>query len=141
MLVIGAANAGGQIAEDLHLAERRVPLASAARRGPRVYRDPDGTDWLGIRHALGRPALPRKSLADSDTAKFELLPLPLPRRRLRGSGAWPSRQRTDLGRTQTSGALVVPRRLRTLPEAESDRSARCAGRRRVELTVWRGRAN
>jgi putative flavoprotein involved in K+ transport len=47
VLVIGSGQSGCQIAEDLHLAGRKVHLAvGSAPRCPRVYRGRDAVDWL-----------------------------------------------------------------------------------------------
>lgn len=47
ILVVGSGQSGCQIAEDLHLAGRRVHLAVGdAPRAPRLYRGRDSTDWL-----------------------------------------------------------------------------------------------
>lgn len=47
VLVVGSGQSGCQIAEDLHLAGRKVHLAVGdAPRAPRVYRGRDATDWL-----------------------------------------------------------------------------------------------
>lgn len=47
VLVVGSGQSGCQIAEDLHLAGRKVHLAVGdAPRAPRVYRGRDSTDWL-----------------------------------------------------------------------------------------------
>jgi len=52
VLVVGSAQSGCQIAEDLHLAGRKVHLAvGGAPRSPRHYRGRDALDWL---EALGR---------------------------------------------------------------------------------------
>ncbi len=47
ILVVGSGQSGCQIAEDLHLAGRKVHLAVGdAPRAPRLYRGRDSTDWL-----------------------------------------------------------------------------------------------
>ena len=47
ILVVGSGQSGCQIAEDLHLAGRKVHLAVGdAPRAPRQYRGRDATDWL-----------------------------------------------------------------------------------------------
>jgi putative flavoprotein involved in K+ transport len=47
ILVIGSGQSGCQIAEDLHLARRKVHLAvGSAPRCPRVYRGRDAVEWL-----------------------------------------------------------------------------------------------
>ena len=47
VLVIGSGQSGCQIAEDLHLAGRKVHLAvGSAPRCPRVYRGRDAVEWL-----------------------------------------------------------------------------------------------
>ena len=47
VLVVGSGQSGCQIAEDLHLADRKVHLAvGSAPRCPRVYRGRDAVDWL-----------------------------------------------------------------------------------------------
>jgi putative flavoprotein involved in K+ transport len=52
VLVVGSAQSGCQIAEDLHLAGRKVHLAvGSAPRSPRRYRGRDALDWL---EALGQ---------------------------------------------------------------------------------------
>jgi len=52
VLVVGSAQSGCQIAEDLHLAGRKVHLAvGSAPRSPRQYRGRDSLDWL---EALGQ---------------------------------------------------------------------------------------
>jgi putative flavoprotein involved in K+ transport len=56
VLVIGSGQSGCQIAEDLHLAGRKVHLAvGSAPRCPRVYRGRDSVDWLAD---LGQYDLP-----------------------------------------------------------------------------------
>jgi putative flavoprotein involved in K+ transport len=52
VLVVGSAQSGCQIAEDLHIAGRKVHLAvGSAPRSPRRYRGRDALDWL---EALGQ---------------------------------------------------------------------------------------
>ncbi|ROO25338.1 FAD-dependent oxidoreductase [Salinisphaera orenii MK-B5] len=47
VLVVGTGQSGCQIAEDLHLAGRRVHLSvGSAPRAPRAYRGRDSVDWL-----------------------------------------------------------------------------------------------
>lgn len=47
VLVVGSGQSGCQIAEDLHLAGRKVHLSlGSAPRSPRRYRGRDSTDWL-----------------------------------------------------------------------------------------------
>lgn len=47
VLVVGNGQSGSQIAEDLHLAGRRVHLSvGSAPRSPRMYRGKDVVDWL-----------------------------------------------------------------------------------------------
>jgi putative flavoprotein involved in K+ transport len=47
VLVVGSGQSGCQIAEDLHLAGRKVHLAvGSAPRCPRIYRGRDAVDWL-----------------------------------------------------------------------------------------------
>jgi len=47
ILVVGSGQSGCQIAEDLHLAGRKVHLAvGSAPRSPRLYRGKDVVDWL-----------------------------------------------------------------------------------------------
>jgi putative flavoprotein involved in K+ transport len=47
VLVVGSGQSGCQIAEDLHLAGRKIHLAvSSAPRCPRVYRGRDAVEWL-----------------------------------------------------------------------------------------------
>lgn len=47
VLVVGSGQSGCQIAEDLHIAGRKVHLAvGSAPRCPRVYRGRDAVDWL-----------------------------------------------------------------------------------------------
>jgi putative flavoprotein involved in K+ transport len=70
VLVVGSAQSGCQIAEDLHLAGRKVHLAvGGAPRSPRRYRGRDALDWLEalgqydldvMDHPLGE-AVPRKA--------------------------------------------------------------------------------
>jgi len=56
VLVVGSGQSGCQIAEDLHLAGRKVHLAvGSAPRCPRVYRGRDAVDWLAD---LGQYDLP-----------------------------------------------------------------------------------
>lgn len=56
ILVIGSGQSGCQIAEDLHLAGRKVHLAvGSAPRCPRVYRGRDAVEWLD---ELGQYDLP-----------------------------------------------------------------------------------
>ena len=56
VLVVGTGQSGCQIAEDLHLAGRRVHLVvGSAPRCPRVYRGRDAVDWLSD---LGQYDLP-----------------------------------------------------------------------------------
>jgi putative flavoprotein involved in K+ transport len=56
VLVVGSGQSGCQIAEDLHLAGRRVHLVvGSAPRCPRVYRGRDAVDWLAD---LGQYDLP-----------------------------------------------------------------------------------
>jgi len=56
VLVVGSGQSGCQIAEDLHLAGRRVHLAvGSAPRCPRFYRGRDAVDWLAD---LGQYDLP-----------------------------------------------------------------------------------
>ena len=56
VLVVGTGQSGCQIAEDLHLAGRRVHLVvGSAPRCPRVYRGRDAVDWLAD---LGQYDLP-----------------------------------------------------------------------------------
>ncbi len=56
VLVVGSGQSGCQIAEDLHLAQRRVHLAAgSAPRCPRFYRGRDAVDWLAD---LGQYDLP-----------------------------------------------------------------------------------
>src|ERR1700722_19120272 len=56
VLVIGSGQSGCQIAEDLHLAGRKVHLVvGSAPRCPRVYRGRDAVDWLAD---LGQYDLP-----------------------------------------------------------------------------------
>ncbi|MES1931470.1 FAD dependent oxidoreductase [Salinisphaera shabanensis T35B1] len=47
VMIVGTGQSGCQIAEDLHLAGRRVHLSvGSAPRAPRVYRGRDSVDWL-----------------------------------------------------------------------------------------------
>lgn len=56
VLVVGSGQSGCQIAEDLHLAGRRVHLSvGSAPRAPRVYRGRDAVEWL---HDMGHYDLP-----------------------------------------------------------------------------------
>lgn len=56
ILVVGSGQSGCQIAEDLHLAGRKVHLAVGdAPRAPRRYRGRDSTDWL---EAMGHYDMP-----------------------------------------------------------------------------------
>jgi putative flavoprotein involved in K+ transport len=56
ILVVGSGQSGCQIAEDLHLAGRRVHLATgSAPRSPRVYRGKDVVEWL---HLMGYYDMP-----------------------------------------------------------------------------------
>lgn len=56
VLVVGSGQSGCQIAEDLHLAGRKVQLAvGSAPRCPRLYRGRDAVDWLAD---LGQYDLP-----------------------------------------------------------------------------------
>jgi putative flavoprotein involved in K+ transport len=56
VLIVGTGQSGCQIAEDLHLAGRRVHLVvGSAPRCPRVYRGRDAVDWLSD---LGQYDLP-----------------------------------------------------------------------------------
>lgn len=56
VMVVGSGQSGCQIAEDLHLAGRRVHLVvGSAPRCPRVYRGRDAVDWLAD---LGQYDLP-----------------------------------------------------------------------------------
>lgn len=56
VLVVGSGQSGCQIAEDLHLAGRRVHLATgSAPRSPRVYRGKDVVEWL---HLMGYYDMP-----------------------------------------------------------------------------------
>lgn len=56
VLVVGSGQSGCQIAEDLHLAGRRVHLATgSAPRSPRVYRGKDVVEWL---HLMGYYEMP-----------------------------------------------------------------------------------
>ena len=56
VIVVGSGQSGCQIAEDLHLAGRKVHLVvGSAPRCPRVYRDRDAVEWLAD---LGQYDLP-----------------------------------------------------------------------------------
>jgi putative flavoprotein involved in K+ transport len=56
VLVVGSGQSGCQIAEDLHLAGRRVHLATgSAPRSPRMYRGKDVVEWL---HLMGYYDMP-----------------------------------------------------------------------------------
>lgn len=58
VLVVGSAQSGAQIAEELYLSGRAVSLSIGnAGRAPRTYRGKDGFDWL--LHALGFFDIPR----------------------------------------------------------------------------------
>ena len=57
VLVVGSAQSGGQIVEDLRIAGREVILSvSHAGRVPRRYRDRDAIDWQNRLGFLDRPA-------------------------------------------------------------------------------------
>ncbi len=62
VLVVGSGQSGAQIAEDLHLAGRRVHLSvGSAPRSPRRYRGKDVVDWLD---RMGYYAMPIGEHAD-----------------------------------------------------------------------------
>jgi putative flavoprotein involved in K+ transport len=62
VLVVGSGQSGAQIAEDLHLAGRRVHLSvGSAPRSPRRYRGKDVVDWLD---RMGYYAMPISDHAD-----------------------------------------------------------------------------
>ena len=62
VLVVGSGQSGAQIAEDLHLAGRRVHLSvGSAPRSPRRYRGKDVVDWLD---RMGYYAMPISEHAD-----------------------------------------------------------------------------
>jgi putative flavoprotein involved in K+ transport len=68
VLVVGTGQSGCQIAEDLHLAGRRVHLATgSAPRVARRYRGRDVVDWLD---EMGYYAKPIDSFADADAVRF-----------------------------------------------------------------------
>jgi len=68
VLVVGTGQSGCQIAEDLHLAGRRVHLAvGTAPRVARRYRGRDVVDWLD---EMGYYAKPIDSFADVDAVRF-----------------------------------------------------------------------
>lgn len=68
VLVVGTGQSGCQIAEDLHLAGRRVHLAvGTAPRVARRYRGRDVVDWLD---AMGYYAKPIDSFEDADAVRF-----------------------------------------------------------------------
>jgi putative flavoprotein involved in K+ transport len=68
VLVVGTGQSGCQIAEDLHLAGRRVHLATgSAPRVARRYRGRDVVDWLDD---MGHYARPIDSFADADAVRF-----------------------------------------------------------------------
>ena len=67
VLVVGTGQSGCQIAEDLHLAGRRVHLVvGSAPRCPRVYRGRDAVDWLAD---LGQYDLPVEKHPAGDTVR------------------------------------------------------------------------
>lgn len=68
VLVVGTGQSGCQIAEDLHLAGRKVHLAvGGAPRVARRYRGRDVVDWLDD---MGYYAKPIDSFADTDAVRF-----------------------------------------------------------------------
>lgn len=68
VLVVGTGQSGCQIAEDLHLAGRRVHLATgSAPRVARRYRGRDVVDWLA---EMGYYARPIDSFADADAVRY-----------------------------------------------------------------------
>lgn len=68
VLVVGTGQSGCQIAEDLHLAGRRVHLAvGGAPRVARRYRGRDVVDWLDD---MGYYAKPIDTFADVDAVRF-----------------------------------------------------------------------
>ncbi len=68
VLVVGTGQSGCQIAEDLHLAGRRVHLAvGTAPRVARRYRGRDVVDWLD---EMGYYARPIDGFADVDAVRF-----------------------------------------------------------------------
>lgn len=67
VLVVGSGQSGCQIAEDLHLAGRRVHLCLGdAPRSPRVYRGKDVVEWL---HESGYYDLPVEAHPDVDSTR------------------------------------------------------------------------
>lgn len=67
VLVVGSGQSGCQIAEDLHLAGRRVHLCLGdAPRSPRVYRGKDVVEWL---HEMGYYDLPVEAHPDVDATR------------------------------------------------------------------------
>ncbi|MCZ2839549.1 MSMEG_0569 family flavin-dependent oxidoreductase [Modestobacter sp. VKM Ac-2985] len=68
VLVVGTGQSGAQIAEDLHLAGRRVHLAvGSAPRIARRYRGRDMVDWL---HDMGHYDLPVERHRDGEAARM-----------------------------------------------------------------------
>ncbi|WP_345770395.1 MSMEG_0569 family flavin-dependent oxidoreductase [Blastococcus saxobsidens] len=68
VLVVGTGQSGAQIAEDLHLAGRRVHLAvGSAPRIARRYRGRDMVDWL---HDMGHYDMPVEQHRDGEAARM-----------------------------------------------------------------------
>jgi len=68
VLVVGTGQSGAQIAEDLHLAGRRVHLAvGSAPRIARRYRGRDMVDWL---HDMGHYDVPVEQHRDGEAARM-----------------------------------------------------------------------
>ncbi len=69
ILVVGSGQSGAQIAEDLHLAGRKVVLSvGTAPRAPRRYRGKDAVEWL---EDMGYYDQPITSHPDADAARHK----------------------------------------------------------------------